>query len=260
MRAFLAVFALGFASFRAWGQPTPAPTPAGAGAVAPANQTAVQPALPGQVANRDVQLGSEPAATGPEQADTGVVVNFEEGRNVVLRRADGTQVVYPVPATFVFPPELRLYGAATVYRVPLAGGGFRVTRLSAGPPRAGESAGRGAPEPPPAAVEEPGRSEPETGAAPAAAGSVHRKPGVAPRPVSVAKAPSYTVVALDGKSLTLRRPEGTTVTFPLAKKADVPKGLSPGRSVTIRTRTERGKKVVVRVREAGDTPVLTNVN
>ena len=112
----------------------------------------------------------------------------------------------------------------------------------------------------PPAVEEPGRSEPETGAAPAAAGSVHRKPGVAPRPVGVAKAPSYTVVALDGKSLTLRRPEGTTVTFPLAKKADLPKGLAPGQSVTIRTRTENGKKAVSRVREASDAPVLTNVN
>jgi hypothetical protein len=112
----------------------------------------------------------------------------------------------------------------------------------------------------PAAVEEPGRSEPDTGEAPAAAGSVHRKPGVAPRPVSVAKAPSYTVVALDGKSLTLRRAEGTTVTFPLAKKADVPKGLAPGQSVTIKTRTENGKKVVSRVREASDAPVLTNVN
>jgi hypothetical protein len=123
-----------------------------------------------------------------------------------------------------------------------------------------------APPPPPATtaapptVEEPGRSEPDTGAAPAAAGSVHRKPGVAPRPVSVAKAPSYTVVALDGKSLTLRRAEGTTVTFPLAKKADVPKGLAPGQSVMIKTRTENGKKVVSRVREASGAPVLTNVN
>lgn len=114
--------------------------------------------------------------------------------------------------------------------------------------------------PAPPIVEEPGRSEPDTGEAPAAAGSVHRKPGVAPRPVSVAKAPSYTVVALDGKSLTLRRAEGTTVTFPLAKKADVPKGLAPGQSVTIKTRTENGKKVVSRVREASDAPVLTNVN
>ncbi|HEY3349907.1 MAG TPA: hypothetical protein VGM13_09060 [Thermoanaerobaculia bacterium] len=260
MRAVLALFALGVASSRAWGQPTPAPTPAGAGAVAPADQTAVQPALPSQGANRNVQLGSEPAATGPELADTGVVVNFEEGRNVVLRRADGTQVVYPVPATFVFPPELRLHEAATVYRVPLAGGGFRVTRLSAGPPREGESTGRGAPGPPPAAVDEPGRSEPPAGVAPAAAGSVHRKPGVAPRPVSVAKAPSYTVVALEGKSVTLRRAEGTTVTFPLARKADLPKGLAPGQSVTIRIRTEKGKKVVSRVRAAGDAPVLTNVN
>jgi hypothetical protein len=30
--------------------------------------------------------------------------------------------------------------------------------------------------------------------------------------------------------------------------------------VSIKTRTEHGKKVVTRVREAGDTPVLTNVN
>ncbi|MGA7991549.1 MAG: hypothetical protein WCC53_08975, partial [Thermoanaerobaculia bacterium] len=130
-----------------------------------------------------------------------------------------------------------------------------------GPPRAGETTGRGAPEPTPAAVLEPGLSEPNTGPEPAAAGGVHHKPGVSGRAVSVSKSPPYTVVAyVAGKSLTLRRPEGTTVSFPLAKKADVPKGLAPGLSVTIRTRTERGKKVVTRVREAGDTPVLTNVN
>jgi hypothetical protein len=114
----------------------------------------------------------------------------------------------------------------------------------------------------PAASEGPGHSEPDTGASPAAAGSVHRKPGVsAGRPVSVTKAPPYTVVAyVAGKSLTLRRAEGTIETFSLAKKADVPKDLAPGRSVSIRTRTEHGKKVVTRVRDAGDTLVLTNVN
>ncbi len=114
----------------------------------------------------------------------------------------------------------------------------------------------------PAAVEEPGRSEPDTGVSPAAAGSVHRRPGVAPgRPVSVAKALPYTVVAFQpGRSLTLRRPEGTTVAFSLAKKAVVPKGLAPGQTVTIRTRTEHGKRVVTRVRLAGETPVLTNVD
>jgi len=115
---------------------------------------------------------------------------------------------------------------------------------------------------PTAAPEEAGRSEPNTGAAPAAAGSVHRKPGVSGgRPVSVAKAPPYTVLAYEpGKSLTLRRPEGTTLTLPLAKRADVPKDLAPGRSVTLRTKTEHGKTVVSRVREAGETTVLTNVN
>ncbi len=257
MHVLSALLVFAFATGRAQGQPTPAPTAAGAGAVTPADQTAVQPSLPDQGANRNVELGVEPAAAGPEQADSGVVVNFEEGRNVVLRRADGTQVVYPLSATLAFPPELRLYGTATVYRVPLAGGGFHVTRLTAGPPRAGETVGRAAPQP----AEEPGRSEPQTGEAPAAAGSVHRKPGVAPRPVTVTKTLTYTVVSFEpGKSLTLRRPEGTIVTFPFAKKADVSKGLAPGRSVTIRTRTEHGKKVVSRVREAGGTPVLTNVN
>jgi len=111
------------------------------------------------------------------------------------------------------------------------------------------------------AVQEPGRSEPDTGESPAAAGSVHRKPGVAGRPVNVAKAPALTVVSYEpGKTVTLRRAEGTTLTYPLAKKADVPKGLAPGWSVTVKTRNEHGKRVVTRIREAGDTPVLTNVN
>lgn len=141
----------------------------------------------------------------------------------------------------------------------------RTVELGAPPTPAPLPAPAAAPPAPKAAaalpVEEPGRSEPDTGTSPAAAGSVHRKPGVAPRPVSVTKAPAYTVVALEpGKSVTLRRPEGSTVTFPLAKKADLPGDLAPGRSVTIRTRTEHGKKVVTRMRESGDTPVLTNVN
>jgi hypothetical protein len=90
---------------------------------------------------------------------------------------------------------------------------------------------------------------------------VHRKPGVAGRPVSISKAPALTVVSYEpGRTLTLRRAEGTTLTYPLSKKADVPKGLAPGWSVSIKTRTEHGKKVVTRVRAAGDTPVLTNVN
>lgn len=119
-----------------------------------------------------------------------------------------------------------------------------------------------APLPTPAGDDEPGRSEPVTGASPAAAGSVHRKPGVSPgRPVSVTKATPYTVLAYEpGKSLTLRRPEGTAVSWPLARKADVPKNLAPGRTVTVRTKTEGGRTVVSHVREAGDTPVLTNVN
>jgi hypothetical protein len=264
VRAVLVVFvalALALAATRASGQPTPAPTPSGAGAVTPADQTAVQPALPDQRPNRNLELGVEPAATGPEEADTGVVVNYEEGRNVVLRRSDGTQVVYPIPATLAFPPELRLSESATIYRVPLSGGGFRVTRLAAGPPRAGETVGRGAPERAPTAADEAGVSAPNTGLAPAAAGAVHRKPGVVGRPVSVAKAPSLTVVSYErGKTVTLRRAEGTTLTYPLARRADVPKGLAPGWSVTVRTRTEHGKKVVTRIREAGDIPVLTNVN
>ena len=115
----------------------------------------------------------------------------------------------------------------------------------------------------PAAGEEaPGRSEPNTGTSPAAAGSVHRKPSVSGgRPVTVSKESPLTVVAYEpGKTLTLRRPEGTAVTYPLAKKADVPAGLAPGRSVTIRTKTEHGRKVVSRVRVASDVPVLSNVN
>ncbi len=261
MRGALAFLALVFAASAASGQPTPVPTPAGAGAVAPSDQTAVQPALPDERANRNVDLGVAPAPAGPEEADTGVVVNFEEGRNVVLRRADGTQIVYPVAGTIAFPPELRLYEQATVYRVPLAGGGFRVTRLVVGPPGAGERTGRGPAEPPPSNVEEPGVSEPSTGPAPASAGSVHRRNGVAGRAVSVAKALPYTVVAFEpGRTLTLRRPEGTSVVLSLSRKAVVPKGLAPGQTVTIRTRTEHRKRVVTLVRLAGPTPVLTNVD
>ena len=120
------------------------------------------------------------------------------------------------------------------------------------------------PSPAPVATgaEAPGRSEPNIGPSPAAAGSIRRKPSVSGgRPVTITKELPYTVVAYEpGKSLLLRRPEGTLVSLPLARKAEVPKGLAPGTSVTIKTRTEGGKKVVTRVRESAETPVLTNVN
>jgi hypothetical protein len=163
----------------------------------------------------------------------------------------GAGAVAPSDQTAVKPalPDERANGTVGL-------GGAPPTPAPLPAPSSGPAAPKASPVP-----EEPGRSEPDTGASPAAAGSVHRKPGVAGRPVSVSKAAAYTVVAFEaGGSLTLRRAEGTTVTYPLAKKADVPKGLAPGQSVTIRTRTEHGRKVVARVREAGDTPVLSNVN
>jgi hypothetical protein len=60
--------------------------------------------------------------------------------------------------------------------------------------------------------------------------------------------------------VTLRRAEGTLVTYPLAKNADVPKHVGPGLAVTVKTRAEHGTRVVTRMREAADVPVLTNVN
>ena len=79
--------------------------------------------------------------------------------------------------------------------------------------------------------------------------------------MSVTRAPVFTVLSLEaGKSLALRAPDGTAVSFPLAKKADVAPGVGPGSSVTIRTKTQGGKKVVTQVREAGGSLVLTNVN
>lgn len=175
-----------------------------------------------------------------------------EAQPTAVPTAAGAGAVAPSDQTAVKPalPDERANRTVTIGTAPLTPAPLPMPAPTPSPARTATPPG----------VEEPGRSEPDTGAAPAAAGSVHRKPGVALRPVSVRKTPSYTVVSLDGKSLTLRRPEGTTVTFPLAKKADVPKGIAPGQSVTIKTRTENGKKVVSRVREASDAPVLTNVN
>jgi hypothetical protein len=200
MRVLLAALVLAWASaaLRADAQPTAVPTPSGAGAVAPSDQSAVQPALPDERANRNVSLGT----------------------------------ASPAPP---FPP-----GSTAFAPVP--------TPASA----ASSSA--------PSEPEAPGHSEPNTGSSAAGTSGGHRKATVGPA-VRVGKEAPFTVVAYEpGKSLTVRRPEGTAVTFGLAKKAEIPHGLAPGRSVTIRTRTEHGKKVVTRVRDAGDTPVLTNAN
>lgn len=185
-----------------------------------------------------------------------LAANRADGQPTAVPTSSGAGAVTPSDQTAVKPalPDARSNGT-----VPL---GTEPPTPVPLPPPADASRPTPTPAPTPAAAEEPGYSEPNTGPSPAGPGGVGHKPSVSGgRRVTVAKEPPLTVVAYEpGRSLTVRRPEGTAVTYGLAKKAQVPKGLAPGHSVAIRTRIEHGKRVVTRVREAGDTPVLTNVN
>ena len=111
---------------------------AGARAQESAGQTVVVPSLPG-FPNKEVKIAGQELANsemvGPELAFTGQVIQWEEGRSITMKFADGLTRVVPVASTMIFPPDLRPGGMLTVSVRQTADGRYRVTGLStANPP------------------------------------------------------------------------------------------------------------------------------
>jgi hypothetical protein len=226
-----------------------------AGAVPPAEERAVVPGDPGRP-NQTIELRAGPAPIGPESSVTGEVVGWEEGRNVSVRFADGSQVTYPVASNIIFPPDIRAGGRITVTTVPIEGGGIKVTGLTtvmATPPPAEavriEPAATPTVSGPKNIAQNSGPRKPTTTSLAAAAGSAAR----------LSTQATSTVVAYEkGKSLSLQRADGSTVTYRIAKSAQIPDDLVPGKQVSVETKVVKRTRYVTKVGYKASGIVITN--
>ena len=103
-----------------------------------AGQTVVVPSLPG-MPNQEVKIAGQELAgaemVGPELAYTGQVIQWEEGRSITMKFADGLTRVVPVASNIIYPPDLRPGGMLTVLVRQTSDGRYRVTASRPGPPR-----------------------------------------------------------------------------------------------------------------------------
>ena len=179
-----------------------------------------------------------PAPAGTEQVDSGTVVNYEQGRNVVIQRPLGTQQVYPVASNIIWPPDLRMNGWVNVYFVPLQGGAIHVTRLTTVPPV--PTAAPPTPTSPPPLLLPP---EPAATPTPKAARTLPKG-----APVRLSMENSATVVAIEpGRSITVQGTDGSKRTYRLDASSQLPARLALQQKVIVETKTENGAQVVRRV-------------
>jgi hypothetical protein len=205
-----------------------------AGAQESAGQTVVVPSLPG-VPNQEVKIAGQELANseivGPEVAFTGQVIQWEEGRSITMRFADGLTRVVPVASNIIFPPDLRPGGSLTVLVRQTADGRYRVTGLSTAdaPPMSPP----GTPAPPtPAPAAEP------LPAPPAATPTATHAPAPAPKGKTVVGS-SYltlkgTIKALGKGSITVVAANGVEHALKISANAVVATGLAEGDAVVVR--------------------------
>ncbi len=180
-----------------------------------------------------------PAPIGTEQVDSGTVVNYEQGRNIVIRRADGSQAIYPVASNILWPPDLKMYGWANVYYTLFEDGGFHVTRLTTLPPTPTPIA------PTPAPIQ---ASSPPPPPPPSTATTAAKAEGPKGAPVQLLMEDAATVTAYEkGRRLTVRQKDGTRRTYLLDSSSVLPPRLAVKQKVIVETKTVRGKTVVARV-------------
>lgn len=151
---------------------------------------------------------------------TGDVVGYEAGKTIVVRSVDGQDVTYAIAPTLVVPAEVGVGRRVTIVTEPSETGAVLVTRITT-------DAG-------------PGGVTTTTEKTPAAPSAEHVK--------SQMTSVYGTVTAYErGRSITLLRPNATTVTYVIDADSAVPSGLANGRKVVIRTITRPGvERPVVR--------------
>ena len=151
---------------------------------------------------------------------TGDVVGYEAGKTIVVRSVEGHDVTYAFAPTLVVPAEVAVGRRVTIVTEPSETGGVLVTRITT------EAGPRGA--------------TTTTEKTPAAPAAEHVK--------SQMTSAYGTVTAYErGRSITLLRPNATTVTYVIDADSAVPSDVANGRKVVIRTITRPGvERPVVR--------------
>lgn len=205
--------------------------------------------------NQAVEIRPGPAPIGPESSVTGEVVSWEEGRNVTVRFGDGSQVTYPVASNIIFPPDIRGGGRITVTTMPIEGGAIKVTGLTTvmpAPPPADavhvEPTATSTVSGPKNSTQKPGPRKPTT-TAPSAIGAATR----------LATQSASIVTAYEkGKTLTVRRADGSLWTYRLAKNAEIPDDLAVGKQVSIETKVANRRRTVTKVSYKTSEIVITN--
>ena len=186
------------------------------------------------------QMPTPAPAAGPEQVESGPLLNYQEQYNVVMQRPDGTSKVYPVPSNLDWPPDIGISGWINVYFVPLVGGGFRVTRLTTVPLT---------PTPPP-----PPTAEAILAPTPAPPAPLPQPTSAPPRktvkgpPVQMSIEKSVRVKAIDkGRSITVVGKDGVDHAYALDASSELPKNLSAGKRVIVEIKNVDGRDVVSRI-------------
>jgi hypothetical protein len=131
---------------------------------------------------------------------TGDVVTYDAGRTIVVRGLDGKDVTYAIRTTVAVPPDIAPGRRVTIVTEPADTGALVVTEIRAGAPAA-------------ATVETKGEMTTISG----------------------------TVSSFEaGRSITILRPNATTVTYRIDANSVLPSDLTRGRKVVVRTVTRPG--------------------
>lgn len=143
---------------------------------------------------------------------SGVVVRYEPGKTIILRGSDGREVTYTIAPTLTAPDGVAAGRRVTIVTEPSEAGAVLVTRIAT-----------------------------EAGPGSAVAATAER-PVSSSGPAKSQMTSTYgTVSAYEpGRSITILRPNATTVTYTIEANSLLPTGISKGRRVVIRTITRPG--------------------
>jgi hypothetical protein len=149
---------------------------------------------------------------------SGDVVRYEAGKTIVVRSADGKEVTYAIAPALAAPAGVVVGRRVTLVTEASDSGAVAVTRITT--------------EPGPEAT----TTVTETTVAPPA-----------PEPKTQITSEYGTVSDYEaGRTITLLRPNATTVTYTIDSKSTIPADLAKGRKVVVRTVTRPGSQPVVR--------------
>jgi hypothetical protein len=141
---------------------------------------------------------------------SGEVVRYEPGRTLIVRASDGTEKTYMLTPKLVIPAEVQVGRTVSVYGAPSADGVVNVTRVTT------------------TSVTPEGQVKKTTE-------ETRRDATGATTKTTTTTVQGKVQTYLPGKSLTVIKADGSTVTFTVPAGSQVPPDIAVGRTVTVRT-------------------------